>query len=480
MVLVMMSARELQRVEVLAEVAGEHMAAAVAAGHLGVGRRQLFRLLARFRAEGAAGLASRRRGRPSNRRTPEAVRAQALALVRERYADFGPTLAAEKLLALHGLKVGRETLRGWMAAAGLWASRKAHLARVHQPRPRRDRLGELVQVDGCEHPWLEGRGPPCSLLVFVDDATGRLMHLKLVPAESALAYMQATRDYVAAYGKPVAFYSDRHGIFRVNREARRGDGMTQFGRALRDLDIQILCAPSPQAKGRVERAHLTLQDRLVKELRLAGVATVEAANRFLPGFVADYNKRFAKPPRCPEDAHRRLAPYESLDEALAWREDTHRVGRADAELQPHAADPGPWPPGGAGGGGPAGDGVRLPRRPAGGALEGRGAALPAVRQAAKGRAGRRGRQQAPGGSPGLRPRGAGQGPCPPAARPQPVAAGAGAGAVQRVRARARGALRGSGGSAPRPPAPVGDTSIRHGPVTFLSCADKPRGEVGQI
>lgn len=321
MVLVMMSARELQRVEVLAEVAGGHMAAAVAAGHLGVGRRQLFRLLARFRAEGAAGLASRRRGRPSNRRTPEAVRAQALALVRERYADFGPTLAAEKLLALHGLKVGRETLRGWMAAAGLWASRKAHLARVHQPRPRRDRLGELVQVDGCEHPWLEGRGPPCSLLVFVDDATGRLMHLKLVPAESALAYMQATRDYVAAYGKPVAFYSDRHGIFRVNREARRGDGMTQFGRALRDLDIQILCAPSPQAKGRVERAHLTLQDRLVKELRLAGVATVEAANRFLPGFVADYNRRFAKPPRCPEDAHRRLAPYESLDEALAWRED---------------------------------------------------------------------------------------------------------------------------------------------------------------
>lgn len=319
----MMSSKELGRVEVLAAVAGGLMTVSAAADRLGVSRRQLFRMLRRFRAEGPAGLASRLRGRTGNRRTPEAVRDQALALVRERYADFGPTFAAEKLAALHGIRVGRETLRGWMAAAGLWTSRKAHLARVHQPRARRERLGELVQLDGCEHAWLEDRGPPCTLLVFVDDATSRLMHLAFVPAESALAYMQATRDYVAAHGRPLAFYSDRHGIFRVNRTGagKRGDGMTQFGRALRDLDIQILCAPSPQAKGRVERAHRTLQDRLVKELRLAGVSTVEAANLFLPGFVADHNRRFAKPPRRPEDAHQPAAPGTDLDEALAWREE---------------------------------------------------------------------------------------------------------------------------------------------------------------
>lgn len=323
MVFVMMSAQELTRVEVLAEVACGYRTVSGAATLLGLTRRQIFRLLARFRASGAAGLASRRRGRPGSHRHPAADRDRVLALVRERYADFGPTLAAEKLAALHGLKVGRETLRCWMVAAGLWTSRRAHLAAVHQPRPRREHVGELVQIDGSEHPWLEDRGPPCTLLVFVDDATSRLMHLKFVPSESTLAYMQATRDYIAAYGRPVAFYSDRHGIFRVNRpgESKRSDGLTQFGRALQDLEITILCAHSPQAKGRVERAHLTLQDRLVKELRLAGITTMEAANRFLPDFVRDHNERFAKPPHQPENLHRPLAPYQDLDEVLAWREE---------------------------------------------------------------------------------------------------------------------------------------------------------------
>src|SRR3954452_8720868 len=193
---------------------------------VGMSGRQVFRLLARFRAEGAPGLASRRRGRPSNRRLPEAVREAALAVVRERYADFGPTLAAEKLAEAHDLRLSRETLRQWMSEAGLWVPRKARRGRVHQPRHRRDRLGELVQIDGCQHPWFEDRGPPCTLLVFVDDATSRLMHLRFVPAESAFAYMAATRAYIEAHGKPVAFYSDKHGIFRVNHpDAAGGDGM---------------------------------------------------------------------------------------------------------------------------------------------------------------------------------------------------------------------------------------------------------------
>jgi hypothetical protein len=323
MTVVLMSRTELSRVETLAQVARGGLRVTTAAALLDVSPRQVFRLLARFRAEGAAGLASRRRGRPSNHRLPDAVRDAAVALVRSAYADFGPTLAAEKLAERHQIQLSRETLRGWMMAAGIWVERKARAQAVHQPRHRRECAGELIQIDGCEHGWFEDRGPRCTLLAFVDDATSRLMHLKFVPSESALAYLQATRDYIRAYGKPVAFYSDKHGIFRVNRPAAaaaRGDGMTQFGRALHDLNIDILCASTCQAKGRVERALLTLQDRLVKELRLEGLGTVEAANRFLPSFIADYNQRFAKPARNPKDLHRPLAPYESLDEALAWRE----------------------------------------------------------------------------------------------------------------------------------------------------------------
>src|SRR5689334_17069039 len=326
MAVVLMSKAELSRVDTLARVGRGELPVAEAASLLGLSARQVFRLLRRFRAEGAAGLASRRRGRPSNRRLPAAVREAALAVVRERYADFGPTLAAEKLAELHDIRLSRETLRRWMAEAGLWVPREARRGRVHQPRHRRDCLGELVQIDGCEHPWFEDRGPPCTLLVFVDDATSRLMHLRLVPSESAFAYMAATREYVEAHGKPVAFYSDRHGIFRVNHPDAAGGGMTQFGRALHELNVDIICANSPQAKGRVERAHKTLQDRLVKELRLAGVSTIEAANAFLPAFVTDYDARFAKPARRPEDLHRAPAPHDDLDGALTWREERTVTG----------------------------------------------------------------------------------------------------------------------------------------------------------
>jgi transposase len=260
MTVVLMSRAELSRVETLLQVDRGGLPVSQAAMLLGLSKRQVFRLLRRFRVDGAAGLASRRRGRPSNRRLPEAVRASALAIIREHYADFGPSFAAEKLRELHGLPLSRETLRQWMIEAGLWRERKARAKAIHQPRYRRDCVGELVQIDGCEHWWFEDRGPQSTLLVFIDDATSRLMLLIFVPSESALAYLAATRAYVEAHGKPVAFYSDKHGIFRVNRrEAAGGDGMTQFGRALYDLNIEILCANSPQAKGRVERAHLTLQ-----------------------------------------------------------------------------------------------------------------------------------------------------------------------------------------------------------------------------
>jgi Winged helix-turn helix len=222
-----MSDGELGRLEVLRDLDQRRLTTAAAAQLLGLERRQVFRLLKAYRTEGPVGLISKRRGRASNRRKPEAVRREALSIIRERYWDFGPTLAAEKLREAHQIMLGRETLRRWMIEAGIWADRKQRRKQVHQPRHRRDCVGELVQIDGCEHWWFEDRGPQCTLLVFVDDATSRLMHLQFVESESTFAYFHATRAYLEAWGKPVAFYSDKHGVFRVNHPgALGGDGMT--------------------------------------------------------------------------------------------------------------------------------------------------------------------------------------------------------------------------------------------------------------
>src|SRR3984893_6822657 len=317
-----MSKKEFGRIEVLLGVQSGRLRVADACELLNLARRQFLRVLAGLKHGGAASLVSKRRGRPSNNRLPEAYRDLALSLVRERYADFGPTLAAEKLAEVHGCTISRETLRGWMITAGLWIDRRHRLPSPHQPRRRRDCFGELVQIDGSEHWWFEDRGPQCTLLVFVDDATSRLMRLQFVESESTFAYFNAARAYLEAWGKPVAFYSDKHGVFRVNHPgALAGDGMTQFGHALDALNIDIICANSSQAKGRVERAHKTLQDRLVKELRLAGVRTLAEGNALLPAFMTEYNARFAKPPANSKDLHRPLRAGDNLEDAFAWKEE---------------------------------------------------------------------------------------------------------------------------------------------------------------
>jgi transposase len=317
-----MSDGELTRLEVLRDLDQQRLTTTAAAQLLGLERRQVYRLLKAYRAEGPAGLISKRRGRPSNRRKPEELRIEALSIIRKRYWDFGPTLAAEKLREVHQIALGRETLRLWMIEDGLWLDRKQRRKQVHQPRQRRECVGELVQVDGSEHWWFEDRGPQCTLLVFVDDATSQLLHLEFVESESTFAYFHAARAYLEAWGKPIAFYSDKHGVFRVNHPgALGGDGMTQFGRALHALNIDIICANSSPAKGRVERANKTLQDRLVKELRLAGATTLAEGNALLPAFVADYNARFAKPPANKKDLHRSLHPGDDLDDAFAWKEE---------------------------------------------------------------------------------------------------------------------------------------------------------------
>ncbi len=318
--IVLMSKRELNRIDVLARLESHCLTPAAASALLQVSERQVYRLMRRFREGGAAGIADRRRGRPSNNRLPDVLRDQDVAPVRAHYPDFGPTLAAEKLEERHKLRVSRETLRTWMIEAGIWLPRAAR-KRFQQPRHRREHVGELIQIDGCEHRWFEDRGLPCTLLVFVDDATSRLMALGFVPSESTFAYFEVLRRSLETHGRPVAFYSDKHSIFRVSKqEAVGGDGMTQFGRARSELNIEILCANTSQAKGRVERAHSPLQDRLVKELRLAGIIDLEAANAFLPGFMQTYNDKFSRPPAQDLNLHRPLAGMNQLSDILCWRE----------------------------------------------------------------------------------------------------------------------------------------------------------------
>jgi len=321
MAVLSMSKQEFSRLDVLLRVQSGRLRVADACALIGLRRRQVFRLLHDLKQDGATSLLSKRRGKPGNHRLPAEVRALALSIVRERYADFGPTFAAEKLAELHGCSVSRETLRGWMIADGVWIDRRHRLASPHQPRRRRDCLGELIQIDGSEHAWFEARGETCTLLAFVDDATSRLMQLRFVASESAFDYFRSIRAYLQAHGKPVALYSDKHGIFRVNaKDAVGGDGITQFGRALMELNIDIICANSPQAKGRIERAFGTLQDRMVKELRLAGISTIAAANDWLPGFITGYNARFGRKPLNAKDLHRPLTAADDLNEILAWRE----------------------------------------------------------------------------------------------------------------------------------------------------------------
>src|SRR6195952_1908889 len=232
-----MSERDLRRIEVLSDVRAGRRTVAAAAAVLAISERQAFRLLARYEVDAGSGLIHKARGRTSNRSHNEGIRKYAVELVKTRYADFGPTLATEVLLDKHQLRIGKETLRRWMMAEGLWLSRTQRRT-FHQPRLRRESYGELIQMDGSDHRWFEQRGEPCTLLVFIDDATSKLMQLRFVASESTSSYFDCLRGYLDTHGCPVAFYSDKHTVFRINREAQGGQGMTQFGRALAELNIE--------------------------------------------------------------------------------------------------------------------------------------------------------------------------------------------------------------------------------------------------
>lgn len=283
--------------------------------------RQIKRLLKVYRAKGAAGLVSKHRGRNGNNRLSEDVKKRALNLLKTKYQGFGPTLAHEKLVEKEKLQLSDESVRKLMIEEGLWKARKARKVVVHQLRERRACFGELIQIDGSPHDWFEGRAEACVLLVFIDDATGKLVQLLFVESESFFSYCQATEGSFKQNGKPIAFYSDKNSIFRVNGPSTgAGNALTQFGRAMQELDIEIICANSPQAKGRVERVIQTLQDRLPKELRLRGISTMIAGNAFLPQFMTDFNQRFAVEARSSVNAHRPLTAKDNLPRILTWQE----------------------------------------------------------------------------------------------------------------------------------------------------------------
>ena len=306
--LLTMSQKEIARFEAINKVLENKISKINASKKLNITTRHLRRLCNLYRRYGAQGLISKRRGRPSNNKL-KASREDIIKLITSKYMDFGPTLAHEKLTRKHGYKISVESLRKIMISSGIWQGKSRKKITVHQMRPRRHQYGELVQIDGSPHAWFEDRADSCCLHVFVDDATGKIMALHFAQEECTDGYFTALGNYISNHGIPANIYSDRHSIFRVNTpEANSGTGETQFGRALKDLNISLICANSPQAKGRVERVNKTLQDRLVKELRLANIKDISSANAFLPKFIEQYNNLFAVQPHSDIDAHNKHIP----------------------------------------------------------------------------------------------------------------------------------------------------------------------------
>lgn len=316
-----MSQRERDVLKVMQGVLEGKRTQAEAARLLQRSVRQVRRLQRKLQDQGDASLVHGLRGQPSNRQHDSTLRKQVLRAYRKSYRDFGPTLASEKLAA-EGLDVGVETLRRWLLAEGLWQRRRQrdpHRTR----RPRRSCFGELVQMDASIHDWLEGRGETMVLIAMIDDATNRI-EAKFYAAGTVETHMDLLGVWLRRYGRPRALYTDRHSIFELQDKGRAlPEGMTQFGRALSELDTELIRARSPQAKGRVERLFGTLQDRWVKEMRLRKVRTIEQANALLESLVPEYNRRFTREARRPNDAHRRLGPSHRLDSILSIQ--TERV-----------------------------------------------------------------------------------------------------------------------------------------------------------
>jgi len=334
---IIMSVKELRRVHVIRQTMEQKLTQVEAGIVLGLTTRHIRRLIKRVAQAGDQGLAHRGRGKPSNRRIPDKVKVMMLKLYEQRYGDFGPTLAAEKLTERHGLTLSDETLRRWLRARGI-----DHFTRRKRPhrawRERKAHVGALIQLDGSHHDWLEGRGPHGVLMAYIDDASSRVF-ARFYAYEGTIPAMDSFTRYVQHYGIPLAVYADKHTTYHspvpptVDDQLAGTKSTSQFGRALGELGVELIAAHSPQAKGRVERLFKTVQDRLVKELRLAGIATLEAANRFLEEWLPLYNRRFAVQPAQAADLHRPKSAGGDLTRILCLK--TTRCLRRDWTVLHH-------------------------------------------------------------------------------------------------------------------------------------------------
>jgi transposase len=310
-----MTQEELKRKTIIEQAVEQRILQREGAERIGVSERHFRRILSRYRKRGDEGLVSEHRGKPSNNRLGEQTREEIGELIRDPiFEGFGPTLLNEKLASYKGIIISKESMRQIMIEEGKHKPRIKKAKAPHPPRERRCRRGELVQIDGSYHAWLEGRGPKACLLLFVDDATSEVLAAEFVEQESFFAYASLCKSYFRATGTPVAFYSDKFSVFRANSSRSiQKEAITQFNRALSSLGIELICANSPQAKGRVERANQTFQDRLVKEMRLLNIDNYQDANAFLPEFVTFYNHKFAVLPRSTDDVHVPLDTSIDLD-----------------------------------------------------------------------------------------------------------------------------------------------------------------------
>ena len=315
-----MTIKEANRLGVMQQINSKLLSIRRASEQLGISLRQTKRIWKRYQVGGAAALISKHRGKiSSNRIDPKLKEAVLKILSKEEYAGFGPTFAKEKLQQRHGYYLSKETLRGWMAERGLWSAKRRKERKIYQRRARRSRFEELLQGDGSRYAWFEDRGEVCTIVIFVDGATSQITAGRFVPSETTIAYQELLEEQLLKYGRPLALYVDKHSIFRVNREHLIKEKETHFGGVLRGLDIELICAHSPQAKGRVERANGTVQDRLIKEMRIRKISTIETANQYLPEFIEAYNEKFGKEPRNSEDAHRPLREEDNLERLFARR-----------------------------------------------------------------------------------------------------------------------------------------------------------------
>lgn len=321
-----MGMKDRERLHIIRNALDRRTTQREAAKLLGLGHRQVQRICAAVRRRGDRGILHGLRGRPSNNRLDPEALGQALSVLHDPlWEGFGPVFAWEKLDKFYGIVLSKTTVRHLMLLANLWEVRRRG-TRHRAWRERRICVGMLTQLDGSDHDWFEGRAPRCVLLIYIDDATSQVLYGEFVHVEDTLTLMRSTKTYLERRGRPSAFYVDKDSIYKINRQAsideqlRDEQPMTQFTRAMSELGIGVIAADSPQAKGRVERGFDTHQDRLVKELRLRGISTMEAANRYLrDAYIPEHNERCAVEPAGSSDLHRPLLPEHNLDEILSLR-----------------------------------------------------------------------------------------------------------------------------------------------------------------